>query len=293
MLVARCTICASPPFNINPEYQMTSRVIALDLDGTLLTPQKTLLPSSLEALKRAQEVGYQLLIVTGRHHVAIHPFYQALALDTPAICCNGTYLYDYQAKKVLQADPLPVPQALQLIDLLDEHAIHGLMYVDDAMMYERPTGHVIRTSNWAQALPEAQRPVFTQVPSLAQAAREVNAIWKFALTGEDTGKLNDFASQVEQTLGLECEWSWHDQVDIARKGNSKGKRLAEYVESIGGSMKDVIAFGDNYNDISMLEAAGTGVAMGNADDAVKARANVVIGDNTTNSIAEFIYTRLL
>jgi hydroxymethylpyrimidine pyrophosphatase-like HAD family hydrolase len=72
---------------------MTSRVIALDLDGTLLTPQKTLLPSSLEALKRAQEAGYQLLIVTGRHHVAIHPFYQALALDTPAICCNGTYLY--------------------------------------------------------------------------------------------------------------------------------------------------------------------------------------------------------
>jgi hydroxymethylpyrimidine pyrophosphatase-like HAD family hydrolase len=50
----------------------------------------------------------------------------------------------------------------------------------------------------------------------------------------------------------------------------------------------VIAFGDNYNDISMLEAAGTGVAMGNADDAVKARANVVIGDNTTDSIAQYI-----
>ena len=272
---------------------MTSRVIALDLDGTLLTPQKTLLPSSLDALKRAQEAGYQLLIVTGRHHVAIHPFYQALALDTPAICCNGTYLYDYQEKKVLQADPLPVTQALQLIDLLDEHAIHGLMYVDDAMLYERPTGHVIRTSNWALSLPEAQRPVFTQVPSLAQAARDVNAIWKFALTDEDTCKLNAFAKHVEQTLGLECEWSWHDQVDIARKGNSKGKRLAQYVESIGGSMKDVIAFGDNYNDISMLEAAGTGVAMGNADDAVKARANIVIGDNTTDSIAQFIYTHLV
>lgn len=64
---------------------MTARVIALDLDGTLLTPQKTLLPSSVEALSRAREAGYQLIIVTGRHHVAIHPFYQALALDTPAI----------------------------------------------------------------------------------------------------------------------------------------------------------------------------------------------------------------
>ena len=58
-------------------------------------------------------------------------------------------------------------------------------------------------------------------------------------------------------------------------------------------MENVIAFGDNYNDISMLEAAGTGVAMGNADDEIKARANVVIGDNTTDSIAKFIYSQLL
>ncbi|MDU6685132.1 Pyridoxal phosphate phosphatase YbhA [Phytobacter ursingii] len=272
---------------------MTSRVLALDLDGTLLTPKKTLLPSSLEALARAKAAGYQLIIVTGRHHVAIHPFYQALALDTPAICCNGTYLYDYQAKKVLTADPLPVSQAVKLIEMLESHDVHGLMYVDNAMLYEKPTGHVIRTNNWAQTLPPEQRPVFTQVDSLRAAASEVDAIWKFALTDEDTGKLRQFAHTVEQTLGLECEWSWHDQVDIARTGNSKGKRLAEWVNSQGLSMKDVVAFGDNYNDISMLEAAGLGVAMGNADDAVKARANVVIGDNTTDSIASFIYSHLL
>lgn len=71
---------------------MTSRVIALDLDGTLLTGKKTILPASLDALARARDAGYQVIVVTGRHHVAIHPFYQALALDTPAICCNGTYL---------------------------------------------------------------------------------------------------------------------------------------------------------------------------------------------------------
>ena len=58
------------------------------------------------------------------------------------------------------------------------------------------------------------------------------------------------------------------------------------------TIENVVAFGDNFNDISMLEAAGTGVAMGNADDAVKARANV-IGDNTTDSIAQFIYSHLI
>jgi len=275
------------------EHDMTSRVIALDLDGTLLTPTKTLLPSSLQALARAREAGFTPIIVTGRHHVAIHPFYQALALDTPAICCNGTYLYDYQAKKVIEADPLPVAQALQLIDMLNEHQVHALMYVDDAMVYETPTGHVLRTLNWAQSLPPEQRPVFTQVDSLAQTAREVNAVWKFALTDEDSAKLNAFALAVEQQLGLECERSWHDQIDIARQGNSKGKRLAQWVASQGLSMQDVGAFSDNFNDISMLQAAGMGVAMGNAADEVKAHANVVIGDNTTDTIAEFIYTHLL
>lgn len=272
---------------------MTTRVIALDLDGTLLTSKKTILPASLEALARAREAGYQVIVVTGRHHVVIHPFYQALALDTPAICCNGTYLYDYHAKKVLAADPMPVEQAVSLTAMLAKQQIHGLAYVDDAMLYEHPTGHVIRTRNWAQALPEDQRPVFAQVDSLAQAVREVNAVWKFALTDDDIPRLQRFAQQVGETLGLECEWSWHDQVDIARAGNSKGKRLAQWVADQGLSMQDVVAFGDNYNDLSMLEAAGTGVAMGNAVDEVKARANIVIGDNESTSIAEFIYRQLL
>lgn len=202
-------------------------------------------------------------------------------------------MYDYHAKKVLEADPMPVDKALSLTSLLAEHDIHGLMYVDDAMLYERPTGHVIRTTNWAQSLPVEQRPVFTQVDSLAQAAREVQAVWKFALTDENIPKLQAFAQTVGQKLGLECEWSWHDQVDIARAGNSKGKRLAQWVAAQGLSMQDVIAFGDNYNDLSMLEAAGTGVAMGNAVEEVKARANVVIGENETTSIADFINRNLL
>lgn len=202
-------------------------------------------------------------------------------------------MYDYHAKKVLEADPMPVDKALSLTSLLAEHDIHGLMYVDDAMLYERPTGHVIRTTNWAQSLPVEQRPVFTQVDSLAQAAREVQAVWKFALTDENIPKLQAFAQTVGQNLGLECEWSWHDQVDIARAGNSKGKRLAQWVAAQGLSMQDVIAFGDNYNDLSMLEAVGTGVAMGNAVEEVKARAKVVIGENETTSIADFINRNLL
>lgn len=267
---------------------MNYRVIALDLDGTLLTPEKTILPESISALKRARESGAKVVIVTGRHHIAIHPFYQALALDTPAICCNGALLYDYHEKRVLLSNPLQPQQANQLIDLLDTYNVHGLMYADDAMMYQEPTGHIIRTENWAKSLPESQRPIFRHVNSLRKAAHEVDSIWKFALTDVDTVKLQNFTQVVGNELGLACEWSWHDQVDIAQRGNSKGKRLAQWVESQGLSMNQVIAFGDNYNDLSMLESAGLGVAMGNAAEDIKARADLVTSNNTEAGIAEIV-----
>lgn len=272
---------------------MDYRLIALDLDGTLLTRQKRILPESLTALRQARDAGLQVMVVTGRHHVAIHPFYQALEIDTPAICCNGTYLYDYPARRVVTANPLDKAQTLTVLDLLDHYAIHALLYVDDAMLYQHPSDHVLRSLAWSETLPPAQRPTLVQVDSLAAAAQEATAIWKFATSDADIGKLQTFAEAVELELGLACEWSWHDQVDIAQRGNSKGRQLAHWVTAQGLSMRQVVAFGDNYNDLSMLESAGLGVAMGQSDDAIKAHADVVIGDNEAPSIADFIRQRLL
>ncbi|AOF14426.1 pyridoxal phosphatase [Yersinia enterocolitica] len=272
---------------------MTYRIIALDLDGTLLDSKKRILPESLSALAQARAEGVKVVVVTGRHHVAIHPFYQALELDTPAIYCNGTYLYDYQAKKVLDSNPLEPQQAVQVLQLLEQSDIHGLMYVDDAMLYQQSSGHVVRSLNWAESLPVAQRPTLLQVDSLLDAAHSANAIWKFATSHADIDQLKTFASKVEDEMGLACEWSWHDQVDIAQAGNSKGMRLQQWVESQGLSMKDVVAFGDNFNDLSMLESAGLGVAMGNSADAIKQRADLVITDNEQPGITTVIRQHVL
>lgn len=272
---------------------MTYRVIALDLDGTLLDRQKRILPESLAALADARAAGVNVIIVTGRHHVAIRSFYKTLELDTPAICCNGTYLYDFQEQKVLAADPLDKIKAKKVVDLLEYYGIHGLLYVDDAMLYHETSGHVERSIAWGKTLPEGQQPTILQVNSLREAADEAQSIWKFATSHHDLDALQAFAQQAEKELGLACEWSWHDQVDVAKGGNSKGKRLQQWVESQGISMSEVIAFGDNFNDLSMLENVGLGVAMGNAVDEIKARAGLVIADNEQPGIAEVIRTRVL
>jgi len=272
---------------------MTYSVIALDLDGTLLDHEKKILPASLDALAKARAAGVKVIIVTGRHHVAIRPFYQALELDTPAICCNGTYLYDVQAQKVLASDPLAKNKAKQMVALLEQYQIHGMMYVDNAMLYQQEAPYITRSLNWSASLPEHQRSNMQRVDSLITAADSAHSIWKFATSHNDNARLHELVQVVEQELQLECEWSWKDQVDIAQKGNSKGKRLQQWVESQGLSMSQVIAFGDNYNDLSMLESVGLGVAMGNADQAIKDRADLVIADNLQPGIAETILTRVL
>lgn len=267
---------------------MTYRIIALDLDGTLLTQTKQILPESLEALAEARRKGVKVVIVTGRHHVAIKPFYQALELDTPALCCNGTYIYDFKQQQVLKSNPLTLPQTLRIIDLLKQYQVHGLMYIDNAMTYEVPDDNIARWGVWSSRLPETQRPNIIQVNQFDETARQANAIWKFATISNDTDSLHEFGNVIEDELGLTGEFSWHNQMDIAQAGNSKGNLLKSWVEQQGMDMSNVIAFGDNFNDLSMLEMSGLGVAMENSADDIKAKADLVTTTNESAGIASVI-----
>ncbi|WP_140918010.1 pyridoxal phosphatase [Limnobaculum xujianqingii] len=272
---------------------MKYQIIALDLDGTLLNSHKQILQESLDTLALARQQGIKVVIVTGRHHVAIHPFYQALQLDTPAICCNGTYTYHYQKQQVLSGTPLTKSQATRVAQLLRNHPIQSLMYIDNAMTFEQKDDSIDRWYAWAARLPENQRPNMLHVDKFETAIDQANNVWKFATSSDDEDALNHFSNLVEKELGLACERSWHNQIDLAQQGNSKGNRLREWVESQGISMNNVIAFGDNLNDVSMLSQAGLGVAMGNSSDEVKMHANLVAGENDTPTIANIIRERVL
>lgn len=284
-----------PPITLTADNIATMKyqIIALDLDGTLLNSQKQILQESLDTLALARQQGVKVVIVTGRHHVAIHPFYQALQLDTPAICCNGTYTYHYQKQQVLSGTPLTKSQATRVAQLLRNHPIQSLMYIDNAMTFEQKDDSIDRWYAWAARLPENQRPNMLHVDKFETAIDQANNVWKFATSSDDEDALNHFSKLVEKELGLACERSWHNQIDLAQQGNSKGNRLREWVESQGISMNNVIAFGDNLNDVSMLSQAGLGVAMGNSSDEVKMHANLVAGENDTPTIANIIRERVL
>lgn len=265
---------------------MKYRLIALDLDGTLLDSQLAIRPQTLVALAQVRSRGIRVVLVSGRPHVAVYPYHHQLGLDTPAICCNGTYAYDYAARRALMANPLRKTQTLQLLEKARKYGVQGLLYVDDLMTYEIDNPRLMRLRAWAATLPEAVRPAMVQIKSFERAAEEAAIIWKYLAIARDMDSFPQFVREVESELSVQCEWSGTDRLDIVQADNSKGARLAEWIATQGIAPEEVIAFGDHRNDISMLKMVGLGVAMGNSDAVVQSNAQWVAGTNDTDAIAE-------
>jgi Cof subfamily protein (haloacid dehalogenase superfamily) len=265
---------------------MKYRLVALDLDGTLLDSQLQIRSGTMKALDLVRAQGVQVMIVTGRHHVTAYPYWHRLGLELPAICCNGAYLYDFRARQPLAGDPLTRDEARRLLALVRKHAIQAMVYDKDFMAYESIDAHLARLLDWAASLPEELRPRIEAVSAYERLVEEAETIWKFTAAGEDRLALAAFVAEIDERLGLSCEWSGPNRLDITRAANSKGNRLLEWIAAQGIAASEVIAFGDEQNDMDMLRVVGMGVAMGNSQAEVQACANRVIGGNDSDSIAD-------
>lgn len=270
------------------------KILALDLDGTVLNSDHEINPAVKQAIQEAKDKCH-VMIVTGRHHTAARPYYDELGLDTPIICCNGTYLYDFKDEKVLKHNALSKENALTFIDLASQYQFKLVMYITDAMVYSNsnPIDYMTAMEMWAKNLNTPHKPKIYRIDSFNEQVKNAEFIWKFVVEGEpsDIAKMSNLPWVQDNFNG---EISWSNRIDFAAKGNNKGKRLAEYVAELGYQPEQVIAVGDNHNDISMLTYAGLGIAMGNADDTVKANADITCStNNNQDGLAYLIREKIL
>ena len=273
---------------IIPDYKL----LAFDLDGTLLSSQGEILASSKQAIKTAQQMGVKVVLVTGRHHVAVRPYHYELGLDTPAICCNGSYIMDFSQPEPVYSQPLSKDKARRIIKIAREQNLHILMYVNDAMTFEVLNPHMEKLCRWAGRQPEFIRPEIRQIDDIAEVMESAKAIYKLVLSHPDQEHFLHAYRHMQTLDGLSCERSWVDRMDIANCGNSKGSTLALLAEQWHIDRQDIIAVGDNDNDISMIEFAGLGVAMAHSSDGLRPHADLMIGSNDQDSIADLISTHI-
>ncbi|AMO54406.1 hypothetical protein GZ77_22855 [Endozoicomonas montiporae] len=266
----------------------SKKLIAFDLDGTLLNSKGTILESSKQAIREARAHGAKVVLATGRHHVAVRPYHYELGLDTPAICCNGAYIMDFSQPEPVYSNPLSKDQARRIIKIARDRDMHILMYVEDAMTYEVLNPHMERLSNWAKAQPEIVRPNIKQIDDALAVMESASTIHKFVLSHTDQEQFLSAYQHIQTMTDVSCERSWVDRIDIANSGNTKGSTLLRLAERWGIERENIIAVGDNDNDISMVRMAGLGVAMGNCSETLKSVADEFIGSNDDDSIASLI-----
>jgi len=265
---------------------MVYQAVAFDMDGTLLNNQQLILPENISAINKIKSQGIEVILITGRHHSVVYPYYYQLGLNKATVCCNGTYLYDFTKNKSLYANPLSKDQAKSTLDLVNKFGIHTLIYTDKLITYEVLDDHLKGLLKWVDSLPDFLKPEIKHVKDFTDVIEQAQCIYKFATSSSDMPLLKTFVQEILARSDLECEWSWSNRVDIALKGNNKGMGLATWAAIEDIPLNNIVAFGDNYNDISMLTSCGLSVVMNNANEEIKEKADMLIGNNNESSIAK-------
>lgn len=266
------------------------RLIALDLDGTLLDEAKRISPRNRDALRRAVDTGVTVALASGRMTDCIAPTADALGIDCPIIAYNGAMARGKASggRPVLFHRPLEAQYTRELVDFC-RGRYHLNLYFDD-MLYseERPS-----LRRFAEIYSTRTGARYNYVPDLAR------------FDGRDTTKAIIIVDHPERER-LHDEWAARlgpgvtlvktdpEYLEFLERGTDKGVALAGLCEALGVPVEEAMALGDGDNDAEMLAAAGLGVAMANASAKTLAAADEVSPlTNNQDAVADAVERHVL
>lgn len=271
-------------------------IIALDLDGTLLNVQKELTPRTRTALSAAAAKGHQIVPATGRALRAIPEEILSLPFVRYVISINGASVSDEETGELIYRADIPQETALALMEFAKQYDCMYDCYWQDTGWSNRRFLERVRYYNHfdeevVKLILRSRQPV-DDLESLIR--EQADAVQKVQLCFRDLDEREAARAAIrEQFPDIVATSSFQNNLELNWKTADKGRGLMVLAEHLGVSAADTVAFGDSSNDLSMLCAAGTGVAMGNASVEVKAACDAVTAPNTDDGVAQYLEKYLL
>ncbi|HWO75054.1 MAG TPA: Cof-type HAD-IIB family hydrolase [Bacillus sp. (in: firmicutes)] len=263
-------------------------LIALDLDGTLLRDDKTISPYTKDIIHKVKEQGHQVMISTGRPFRSSEMYYHELELNTPIVNFNGAFIHhplDHTFEEI--HSPMDLEVVKEIVSTCHTYNFHNIIaevkdevyihYHDEKLLEIFSLGNPKTTSG-------DLREFLKQAPtSLLIHAEE-----------EDVDIIRKHLSDVHAEVIDHRKWGapFH-VIEMVKYGLNKAVGVKKVADYLGIQTEHIIAFGDEDNDIEMLEFAGVGVAMANAIDKVKSVANEITLSNEEDGIGKFLEKYLL
>lgn len=258
-------------------------LIALDLDGTLLKDDKTISANTKKVLQKAREEGHIVMIATGRPFRSSEMYYHELGLDTPIVNFNGAFVHHpLQHQWGVDHTPLDIGVAKDIVEVCHTYQFQNIIaevindvyfhYHDEKLFNIFSLGDPkIQTGDLRKFLSESPTSMMIQ-------------------TDEEHEKLiSKHLSQVHAEVITHRCWGnpWHI-IEIVKHGLNKAVGLKKVADTLSIPKERIIAFGDEDNDLEMIEFAGHGIAMGNAIDPLKNIANEITLTNEEDGIAIYL-----
>ena len=263
------------------------RILALDLDGTLLDSEKRLSEVNRNALAVAAAKGVLVVPTTGRFFGMMPPAVRDLPFVRYAITVNGAQVYDRETDSAIVREELPLDKALAVMRFLDGFDVIYDCYQDNwgrmTQSMQDKAEEYAQAPHYGKMIREFRKPYPDLKEYLAGTGRDVQKIMLFA---RDPAVRDAIAAVLPTRFdGLAISTSTFNNLEINAASAHKGRALERFAAHLGLSLENCMAFGDGLNDLSMVRMAGIGVAMANAMPEVLAAANYVTLSNDEDGVS--------
>lgn len=266
------------------------KLVGLDLDGTLLDDDRKIRARTIEALRLAADNGVNLAVISGRNFLAVPEEIRALPFIRYFVLCNGAGIYDRQNDELLFQADIPLEEALTLYDAMDAEDVYYDCYLSDGAW--TPQSHYDRIDEFVpveshRAFLKVNRKPFADFQdALRQRGKSV---WKVQSIYKDTATRDREKKRLQESFPqYTFVTAYPYNLEVNMPAATKGSGLMQLAEILQLDRQQVMAFGDGGNDVTMLQSAGVGVAMGNACDEAKAAASYVGPTNNEDGVAQVL-----
>lgn len=259
---------------------MTIKLVAVDLDDTLLDKKTAVSPRACEAIREAVRQGVTVTISTGRMYQSAVRYARQLELDVPIITYNGALIKSCFSEETLFKRPIEQKTAAEVLELFRERGWYIQSYINDILYVDEIND---RARNYEKVASVKAFAIGDKLYTPEEGPLKLLAI-------AEPNELDDIRDTLKRTFGerLCVANSKPTYLEIIDPTVNKGRALSYLAQKLNISQQEIMAIGDSTNDLDMIKYAGFGVAMGNASDNVKAAAQAVTLCNDEDGVAEAI-----
>ncbi len=280
------------------------KLFATDMDGTLLNDKKEISESDLKAMRDLHRRGIEVAICTGRPFSTVKEYLKKLGFPCWIISNNGSVVRD-KNREILSVIYIKQETLQQIIDLLEQEDVYYHMgdikynYIQSlSERAEKIRDFMIRTKQ--SKFKALWYPIYTVLFSRTHKKIDYNSfvqnggrIASIFVICDSSEKANKIKKKLMNIEGIDISSSGKNNIEVLDKEATKGHSLKRIASILEISLDEVAAVGDNYNDLTMIQYAGLGVAMENSEEEIKKNADWITKSNEEDGIANLIYRKII